>query len=83
MIALMIAIVEPVFIWGAVVLHMAGHDWSWTIRPLLLVYLIGVASMPIAIAGLFLGAGGRQWPAYLALALGAVNFFICGIPLIQ
>jgi hypothetical protein len=82
-IALGVSIVEPVVIWGVAifVLHNTGHDWSWTTKPLLLVYLVGVASIPLAIVALL--SGPRRWLACVALVLGAINFVICGIPLIQ
>jgi hypothetical protein len=82
-IALGISIVEPAVIWGVAifVLHNTGHDWSRATKPLLLLYLVGVASIPLAIAGLLLGP--RRWLACVALVLGAVDFVICGIPLIQ
>jgi hypothetical protein len=84
-VALMISIAQPavIVIWGAgvVVWHFPHHDWRWMEKPLLLIYLTGAASIPLAIAGLL--SGPRRWVAVVALALGAVNFVICGIPLLQ
>ena len=81
--ALVISTAEPILIWGAaaVAWHFPHHDWRWMAKPLLLIYLTGVASIPLAVIGLLLGR--RRRVALVALALGAVNFVICGIPLLQ
>ena len=81
-IALGISIVEPLVIWGFFILvHNTAHDWRWMTRPLLVLYLLGVASIPLAVAGLLLGP--RRWIACTALVLAAIDFVVCGIPLIQ
>jgi len=79
--ALAISIIEPLTIWGAFALRSAGHDVNSAIKVFMCAYLAGIASIPLAVTGLLLGP--KRAVACVALALGAVNFVICGIPLLQ
>ncbi len=81
-VALRMCLLELVAIWGTVmiVFHTPQHSFDGLIRPLAIVYVGGLISIPISVIGL-LKDKDRTW-SFVALVLGFANIFVCVVPFI-
>jgi hypothetical protein len=82
-IALSIAVMEPLIIWGGVLVLYLLHSAAspWLAHGLRLVYAIGVLSLILATIGLQRDRQGRS--AALALVLSILNQVLCVIPILR
>jgi len=82
-IALTICLIEVFGIWGATVIlaQMPQSNWYRIVTPMALLYLAGLASIPIAVIGVI--NDGRRAFAVVALVLGILNIFVCGVRFIS
>jgi hypothetical protein len=82
-VALYIAIVEPLIIWGCAMFlymnHVAAPDWVE--HGLRLVYALGIVALALAIIGLRKDSIPRS--AALALAICLMNLIVCVVPIVR
>ena len=82
LVAFSTCLVELIGIWipFAVVLQHPTASAPWLLKVFGTLYLAGLLSIPVAIIGLF--RDNRRLLAVFVLALGILNIFLCGLPLI-
>lgn len=78
-VALLTCLIELIGIWGttAITAQMPQKDFYWLVRPMAVLYVAGLASIPVAVIGLLKDT--RRAFALVALVLGLVNTLVCGI----
>ncbi len=78
--ALAIALAEPAVIWtfSMIAFHQSGHDWRWLESPMVVIYVVGLAAIPLAVVGLV--RDGKRAPALAALVIALVNVVVCAVP---
>jgi hypothetical protein len=83
-IALIVCLIELVGIWGTVailVLTRQQQHLDWMTRPIAVLYVAGLASIPIAVIGLVKDT--HRALAFAALILGFANILVCVLPFVS
>jgi len=78
-VALMACLIELLGIWGttAITAQLSTSSSYSLVRSMAWLYVAGLASIPIAVIGIFRDA--QRTLARVALALGLINIVVCGI----
>lgn len=82
-IPLIVCLIELVGIWGTVAILVLTRQQhlDWMIRPIALLYVAGLASIPIAVIGLLKDT--HRTLAFAALVLGFANILVCVLPFVS
>ncbi len=85
--AFAICLIEQAVFWGATAIQASTapnapppHHWHYHAGPMMAILIAGLASIPIAIAGLILDS--RRTLALMALVFGLVNMVVCALPFV-
>ena len=84
--AFAMCVVDQIAFWGATAIQASGptvpppHHWHYHAGPMTAILIVGLVSIPIAIAGLIFDS--RRTLALIALVFGFVNMVVCAAPFV-